>query len=79
MSERSLEIADELAKVLSTQDTLTDNIGALFDCLTFALAQLCPTCRISMAAAICQQLLTHAEQRAADNHEPNDCGHPRPH
>ena len=78
MSERSLEIADDLARVLSTQDTITDNIGALFDCLTFALAQLCPTCRRSMAASICNQLLAHAEEHAADNEaEPTDCGHPR--
>jgi hypothetical protein len=79
MSERSLEIADDLAKVLSTQDPISDNIDALFDCLTFALAQLCPACRRSMSAAICQQLLTAADQRAADNDGPNDCGHPRMH
>jgi hypothetical protein len=76
---RAEEIADNVAKVLSTQDDISDNVAALFDCLTFALAQLCPDCRTSMAAAICQQLLTAAEQRAADNDGPNDCGHPRFH
>ena len=77
MTTRSEEIADDLAKVLSTQDTIVDNVSALFDCLTFALAQLCPDCRRSLVASICNQLLTAAEQRAADNDEPTDCGHPR--
>jgi len=77
MSERSREIADDLAKVISTQDSIPDVVAALFDCMTFGLAQLCPDCRRSLAASICKQLLIHAEQRAADNDEPNDCGHPR--
>jgi hypothetical protein len=80
MSERSLEIADELAKVLSTQDSIADNISALYDVLSFALSTLCADCRKSVANAISSQLLAHAEQRAADNAaEPTDCGHPRLH
>jgi hypothetical protein len=71
---RAEEIADELAKVLSVQDSLSDNIAGLYDCLTFVLAQLCPDCRRSMAASICNQLLTHAEQRAAD-FGADSCGH----
>jgi hypothetical protein len=76
MTTRSQEIADDLAKVLSTQDTIADNVSALFDCLTFALAQLCPVCRRSLATSVCDQLLAAAEQRAADNEEPSGCGHP---
>jgi hypothetical protein len=79
MTTRSQEIADDLAKVLSTRDSIPDIVAALFDCMTFGLAQLCPDCRRSLAASICDQLLTAAEQRAADNAEPNDCGHPRLH
>ena len=67
MSERALEIADELAKVISTRDDLGDVVEALFDCLAFGLGQLCPECRRSMAAAIAAQLLPAAEKCAADS------------
>jgi hypothetical protein len=79
---RAEKIADNLARTLSTRDSLDDNIAGLYDCLTFVLAQLCPDCRRSMATSICRQLLIHAEERAADiadSDEPTDCGHSRLH
>jgi hypothetical protein len=81
MSERASQIADEIAKVLRTDDVLEDVFDALFHCTAFTLAQLCPDCRKRMAASISGQLLETAEQWAAETAdlEPiyEHCSHPQ--
>jgi hypothetical protein len=82
MSERAGEIADHIARGISTSDDPHDVFQALFDCLVFGLAQLCPECRRAMAASIGDQMLEAAEKCAADSADLEPiypCPHPRLH
>ena len=80
MSERADQIADEIAKVISTNDDPQDVVDALYRCTVFVVAQFCPACRARLAASISSQLSEEAERCAADaaDLEPiyDHCPHP---
>jgi hypothetical protein len=67
MPTRAQELADDFAKQISMDDSVTDVLGACYDVLAFALALMqCDRCRAVVARSIVAQALDLANKRAVD-------------
>jgi hypothetical protein len=82
-SERADEIADEIAKVVLTDDPIDDVMAALTDVMVFGMSLMCPDCRRRYADWLrksADKFLAEANRMAAvaeaQNLEPAPpCGH----
>jgi hypothetical protein len=75
VSTRAAQIADDIARVISTDDNLTDVLAALHQVQVYAISQLCESCRQRALGAILQQL----PAAVASEPPPRRCQHARRH